>query len=406
MGYTQQALRGFGWMGGFRVASRGVAFVRTAILARLLTPAQFGVYGIGIIALALLEMLTETGINVFLIQEKEDIHKYLGTARTVSVFRGILISLLIFLSAPFIEKFFAMEGAKNILWLISLVPLIRGFINPSLIRFQKELSFRKEFFYRMSSFSLDSTVAVIVALSTKSTLSMVWGLLAGAVLEVIITNLFIKPTPSFEFHLPRFKEVTGRGKWVTLAGVFDYLSKQGDNLVVGKVLGAAPLGLYQNAYALSTLPVTEVSDVAGKVTFPVYSIIGGDVARAKKAYLKTLGVVSVLAIPIFLILFFFPSLIINIALGEQWLGAVDTLRILAVFGLIKAISQTSSALFLGIRKQELVTLFTFVRFFVLAITIYPLTVSYGIVGAAYSAIASALAVLPFMAYFLIKVLSK
>lgn len=396
----RHTVRGFGWMWGFRVASRGVAFVRTAILARLLTPAQFGVYGIGVIALALLEMLTETGINVFLIQEKQDIEKYLGTARTVSVIRGIIISLLIFAAAPWVANFFAMPDARLILQLISIVPLVRGFINPALVRFQKELTFSKEFVYRMSTFTLDSSISVIVALATKSTLSMVWGLLAGAILEVIITNLFIKPRPAFAFALPHFKEITGRGKWVTIAGIFDYLSKQGDNLVVGKVLGAAPLGLYQNAYVLSTLPVTEVSDVVGKVTFPVYSRIAEDAARVKRAYVRTLAAISFLVFPISLVLFFFPDLVVRIALGEQWLGAIPALRVLAIFGFIKAISQSTSALFLGLRKQELVTLFTFIRFFTLAVTIYPLTVTYGIVGAGYSALTSAIAVLPFMLYSL------
>ena len=66
-------------MGGFRVVSRGFAFVRTAILARILSPAQFGVYGIVLIVLALLELLTETGVNIFLIQEKDDIDSYINT---------------------------------------------------------------------------------------------------------------------------------------------------------------------------------------------------------------------------------------------------------------------------------------------------------------------------------------
>ena len=96
MGYFKDTLRGVSWMGGLRLSTRVIAFAKIAILARILTPAQFGLFGIALLVLALLENLTETGINIFLIQEKAKLEKYNDTVWLVSIIRGTLISLTIF----------------------------------------------------------------------------------------------------------------------------------------------------------------------------------------------------------------------------------------------------------------------------------------------------------------------
>jgi len=106
MGFYKQAAKGVGWMGGLRVFSRGLTLLKTAILARLLVPVQFGVFGVVTLVISLFEILTETGINTILIQEDEDIKSFINTAWIISIFRGILISLLVFLSARPLAKFF------------------------------------------------------------------------------------------------------------------------------------------------------------------------------------------------------------------------------------------------------------------------------------------------------------
>ena len=105
MGYTKDTMRGVGWVGGLRLITRIVSFARIAILARLLSPVQFGVFGIAMLVTALLEVLTETGINVILVQEKNDIKEYVDSAWIVSIIRGIIISIVIFFSAAFVSGF-------------------------------------------------------------------------------------------------------------------------------------------------------------------------------------------------------------------------------------------------------------------------------------------------------------
>ncbi len=390
-------------MGGFRLFSRLVALGRTAILARLLLPAQFGVYGIATLALAFLEIFTETGINVFLIQERKNIDEYINTAWVVSIVRGALISFLIILTAPLIISFFNSPDVRPLLLLISLVPLLRGFINPSVVKFQKELQFNKEFWFRSSIFIFDSVVAVILVLFSRSPAGLIWGLLAGVLLEVILSFKFVKPTPRFTFEPAKVKRIVGRGKWITFAGIFDYLTRQGDDAVVARVLGSRALGLYQMPYKISTLPLTEIGGVADKVTFPVYVRISKDRKRLKRAYLRTVVTISMLAIPIGLVLFLFPKEIVLLILGSNWLEAVPVLRVLAVFGVVRAISGSGAAVFMGLGRQEFVTNIALVRFIGLAISIIPLTLKFGIVGAAISSLISAFVAIPLIGYYLLKV---
>lgn len=404
MGYTKIAIKGISWMSIFRIITRALSFLKIAVLARVLTPSQFGVFGIASLALAFLEILTETGVNIILIQAKKDIKEYIDSAWVVSIIRGVIISIVIIISSPFIASFFKTPEALGILLLISIVPLIKGFINPAEVKFRKELNFSYEFWFRSFIFLVDSVVVVFFALITHSVYSLVFGLLAGAIVEVIVSFILIKPIPKLKFKSNYLKEIFHKGKWITAYGILNYFSENGDNIIVGRVLGSSALGIYQMAYKISILPISEVSDVISQVVFPVYTKIEGDIERLIKAYLRTIAVIFVGALTIGMLVFLFPTEIVRLILGPQWLSAAPVLKILAIYGILRTIAGPSSALFLSRGKQNYVTAMTFIRFLTLIITIYPLVLMYGMIGAGYSALISVLAELPVIIYFNIKIL--
>ena len=403
MAYFRSAVRGISWMALLRGSMRGMTLVKVIILARILTPSQFGVYGIALLVLGFLEILTETGINVVLIQEEGKTDKYISTAWIVSIFRGILISLIILALAPFIATFFDSPKAFNLIRFASLIPLVRGFINPSIVKFQKELQFNKEFWFRSPLFLIDAIFAILLGILTRSEYSLIWGMLAAAVMEVTVSFFIVKPTPKIEFEIEKVKRVIGRGKWITFAGIFEYFFQHLDDIVVGKLLGTAPLGLYQQAYRVSTLPISEVGEVFNKVTFPTYTKISEDKERLKKAFLKVTSIISLLVIPFGLFLFFFAKEVVLILLGDKWLEAAGALKVLAAFGIIKAISNSAYSLFLSVKRQEIITLITLVGILGLAIPLVPLINKFGIVGAGYATIIGALVGIPIGIYFLFRV---
>ncbi len=404
MGYAKEAIKGVSWLGFLRVAIRGVSYVRIAILARLLTPVQFGISDIALLVLGITEIFTETGINLFLIQQKERIDKYISTAWIISIVRGLFISILILLSAGIVANFFSNPDVVNFLTVTALIPIIRGTINPAIVKLVKELNFRKEFYYRTVIFVIEVVSSVIIAFETNSSIAIVAGVAIGAVFESLFSFFIVRPRPSLFFNMSIFKDIFKNGKWFTVTGIFSYLYHNGDNIVVGKMLGAAPLGLYQRAYSISTLPITEVSDVIQKVTYAVFVKISGDLKRLRNAYLKSILSVIMIVFPIGAVFYFFPEFTIKIILGDKWLGAVDVLKVLAIFGVLRAISLSSIAPFYALKRQDLVTRITFVAFLGLAVTIIPFVQKWGILGAGYSALVGVLLSIPITIYYLFKIL--
>ncbi|MCL4385389.1 MAG: lipopolysaccharide biosynthesis protein [Cyanobacteria bacterium] len=406
MGYTSDAFSGTSWMSTYKVFYRVISFLRIAILARLLSPSQFGLFGIATLVLSFLEILTETGVNIVLVQVKEKVEDFIDSAWVVSIFRGILLFLIVLLSAPFVADFFNTPKALEIIMLISLVPLIRGFINPSEVKLQKELKFKYEFVFRSSIFLVDSLVAIFFIIFTHSVYGLVLGLLAGAMFELIVSFVFIKPTPKFKFKKHYISDILQRGKWVTSYGVLGYFADQGDNIAVGKLLGASSLGIYQMIYKISILPLSEIADGVNKVVFPIYVKIADDKERLKKAFLKTTIIVSALAASLGTIIFLFPKEIILIVLGDKWLLGAETLRVLSLYGILHAIGGSISSLFLALKKQKYVTIMSFFRFTILAITIVPLVIKFGIIGAGYAVLLSVFGEIPVVVYLTYKIFKK
>ncbi|HKC04862.1 MAG TPA: oligosaccharide flippase family protein [Patescibacteria group bacterium] len=406
MGYFKDTLRGIGWMTGLRGVTRGLAVVKIAILARILSPSQFGVYGIALLVLGFLEVLTETGINVFLIQEKDETQKYLDSAWVVSIIRGILISLLILLSVPLIVFFFATPEVKILLYLVSGVAFVRGFINPMEVTFQKNLQFKKEFLFQGFLFFVDALVAVSIGFATKSESAMIIGMLAAAVIEVILSFVLFKFRPKLKFDKEKFLKIINSGKWITGAGIFSYAFQNIDNIVVGRFLGTAPLGFYQQAYSISTLPVSEVGQIFNKVTFPVYVLIGGDRERLRIAFLKTLKIILLLVSVFGLIVLIFSRPLVLIFLGSKWLTIEPVLKALAIFGILKAILNFGYSVFMALKMQKIVMLSEFFGIIGMGIAIYPMVMKYGILGAGYSTIIAFFCSLPIVVFNLIKIFKK
>lgn len=401
MGYAKQTLKGISWLSGVRFATRLLSFVRTLVVARVLSPYQFGLFGIATLVLVFVEIMTETGVNIFLVQNKKTLEDYIDTSWIVSIFRGILIALLIVISAPFVSNFFK-APATSLLFIIAIVPFLRGFINPSVVKFQKDLRFSLEFVYRTGSFFVEVFASIVLILVTKSVEGMIWGMVIGALFEAVFSFILISPRPRLAFNPMLFKEVVGFGKWITASTILNYFYQHGDDMAVGRILGAGSLGIYDMAYRISLIPLSDVADVMFRVTFPVYVKISDDLNRLRRAFLKSLAFVTLIVLPVGIVLFLFPKELISIVLGSKWIGAANVLKILAIFGVVRAISVFSSSIFLSLEKQNIVTLINLVGLLGLGITIIPFVLVWGINGAAASALIGTSLTLPVIFYNLYK----
>lgn len=401
MDYKKTVISGVGWMGLLRISSRLVTILKTAVLARILTPADFGLFGAAALSLSLFETLTETGINQAVIYSEKKAEDLLNSAWVTAIIRGSLIAVMIAASAVPLSIFFHDPRLVNLIWLISVVPLVKGFINPMIVVLIKELQFGKETMFRGILLVVDAAAAVAAAVITRSAAAFVIALLVSGIVEVILSFLWFKIRPKFKFEMEKLKEILGYGKWVTLSGVAHWLASELDDFFAGRFFGLGSLGIYQAAYKVSTLPVTEIAGTVNQVTFPVMSKVKNDFNRLIKILFGSMGVIGVIGVIGVVIMWSFPDLVVRVLLGEQWLGAGPLIRVLAVFGLVRSVESGLQPLFLATGKPRVASWGNLIKVAVLVLGLWFLS-PLGIEGVAWAALISGLAVIPYYAWELRK----
>ena len=376
------------WVFSLRLFTRGLAFVRTVILARLLAPEDFGLLGIAMLSLSTLETFSQTGFQTALVQKRENVRSYLDTAWTVSAFRGIVLFAILLVSAPLIAKFFNSPHSILVIRVIAFSSLLSGFRNVGVLHFQKELNFRKQFHIQFSTTIVDLAVAICLAFALRNVWALVWASLAASVVSLVLSYLLHPYRPRIKFEKAKIQELFGFGKWIVGSSILVFLITHGDDMFVAKVIGVTALGLYQMAFTLSNLPATEITHVLSQVTFPAYSKLQYNVSRLREAYLRVLQITTFVSAPLAGGIFILAHDFTQIFLGEKWMPIVPVMKVLAIAGLVRAIAASTGPIFHGLGKPKVETKWQTIRLIVLVVLIYPATSRFGIVGTSIAVLSS------------------
>jgi len=376
------------WVFGMRFVHQVFYLGRLIILARMLAPEDFGLMGIALLTMMTLETFSQTGFQEALIQKKDNTKDYLDAAWTILVIRGIILFTVILLIAPLVAEFFETPQAKGVVQAIGIAILIQAFTNVGVVYFQKELEFHKQFIYITAGTVTDFAVAVTAAILTRSVWALLLGLIAGKTAQLIASYIVhpYKPKISKEFHKAR--ELFGFGKWVLGSSILIFLTTQGDDLLVGKILGVTMLGFYQMAYRISNTTATEITHVISSVAYPAYSKLQENLDKLRDAYFRVLKVVSFLTFPLSVAIFVLARDFVVLFMGEKWSPMIPAMRILAFAGLFRSIAAISGPLFLSIGKPKIDTKMQAIRFCIIAVFIYPFIKNWGIEGASWVIVGS------------------
>lgn len=385
---SKRVVRGGKWLFILRITNRGLGFIRTIILARLLVPEDFGLLGIAMLAASTLDAFSQTGFQSALIQKKEDVKAYLDVAWTISTIRGVFLFIILFLTAPLVARFFNSPQATLVIMVIAINMLLTGFGNIGIMFFQKELKFNKQFFYELCATLVDLAVSISLAFILRNVWALVWGGIAKNFARFFLSYVLHPYRPRIRFEREKFLDLFGFGMWISGSTILIFLITQGDDIFVGKMLGVAALGFYQMAYLLSNLPVTEISDVISRVTFPAYSKLQDDLTKLREAYLKVLQLTAYISIPLGLGIFVLGADFTKIFLGQKWIPMIPAVQVLALAGLVSSITATTRPIFHGIGRPKADTIWQIVRLLVLVAVIYPFSVRWGISGAAIAVLIS------------------
>lgn len=406
MGYSRKVFEGFWWLGILKAVTKGMSFAKIVILARFLSPKDFGVFGITTAVLALVERLTETGINTFLMQKKEGYEKYVHSAWVIAIFRGGLIAVVLCLLALFLPGYYNESALTQFILFASLIPLIKGCINPSVITYWKQLKFEKEAAFRGSIHLIEGTLSIALPIVFSSPIGLMYALLISACVEVILSHILMSPKPKFLPNWSLIKEILHSSKWLNISGLSNYLVNNADNLIIGKILGAGQLGFYQTAFNVANATTGDVGDLGAQTVFPIYTAIRDDKKRLKHAMVRAVvGVGGLIALPIVVILLQ-PSLVVRFVLGETWLPIVPLLPYLYAALWLKGINLLMYPIFLATEQVKRSVLTQVLHVVVMISLIIPMAKSGGTVGASQALLLSYLFVQPVMGVFLHKTFSK
>lgn len=404
MGYSTKAIKGIGWVGALQVFSKLLGLLKYIIIARFLLPTELGLFGIVLLTTNFLDSFTEIGPSAFLVQLDKDHNKYISSVWLFTILRGFILFVAILLLAYPISIFFNVNSAFPLLVATSLFPLIRGFINPSFAKFQKNLEFNREFLYRFSISLFDFAVTSMFIIYYSVAMSLIIGLIISTVFEVILSFLVIKPRPKLEYDIKRIKEIFSFGKWLTVITAMNYLARQMDSIAVGKYLGIESLGIYQLSQKFSLQILSDAGDVFSRVTFPLFSKIKNDVNRTKKAFIKILIVCSLVfgLITVFLIIFSKDLLVFSA--GMKWISADIPMKIFSIIGLVTAFMAVITSLFLAHNQQDITARIVFIRILVIGIIIVPITIHFGLIGTSFVSLLSYVIAIPVAIFGINKIL--
>jgi len=373
-------VRGGFWVFALRIVDRLFKLVRTIVLARLLAPKDFGLFGIALLAMSALETFSETGFQAALIQKKGGIKPYLDTAWTVQVIRGAALALILFGIGPYVAAFFGEPAAATLLRVLGLSMLFQGFANIGVVYFQKELEFHKQFVYQLSGTPADFVVAITAAVLLRNAWALIFGLLAANFVRMVVSYLIHPYRPQVRFEGARARELYEFGRWILGSSILIFLLTQGDDVLVGKVLGASALGFYQMAYLISNLPATEITHVISQVTFPAYSKLQDNLAKLREAYLKTLQLTAFLSFPVAGLVFSLGADFTKVVLGEKWMPAVLAMQILSLYGLFRSFGGLPGSALTAIGEVSILPRVPLIQLVFVIALIYPMAVKFELAG--------------------------
>lgn len=392
-----RAMKGGWWIFGSRIIQQLMAMIRLVVLARVLKPEDFGLLALAQLAISILNQFSATGFSVALIQKNAQIEDYLNSAWTFGIIRGIVLYCILFIAAPFVAIFFNSPDVTPIIRVIGISAIFTPFYNIGIIFFQKELDFKKQSIFTNLGTAANVTVAIVLAFIYKSVWALVAGQFASMIVRLICSYALHSYRPRLQLKWDKIREMWKFGKHIMVNSIIDFFCLEGDDVILGKMLGIHVLGLYRYAYKVSNMMATEIGDLVGRVSFPTFSKLQDNLEKLRAGYVKSSQVVMLIVCPISGGLIILAHELILVVFGIEWIEMATAMQILCLLGVAKC-NQGASVLY-SMNRPDVTVWISSLRFITIVLTIYPLTKMFGMAGTAASVTFSAYLFFPVQLYY-------
>lgn len=342
---THQTVTGLLWTLYGKGAYALLQVLVVAVLARLISPADFGVVSAALIVIGVSTMFSRLGLGPALVQRSELERRHIDTAFTTSALMGLGLGALVWLLAPLGAEFFRTEGVKPVLRALAVVFPLQGVAAVAGSLMMRELRFRWMANLDVISYGIGyGGVGITLALLGMG----VWALVLAQIAQnVIKTGILLYGQPPHFWVPPErraFQELMYFGGGFTLAKVANQFAQQGDYLLVGRFLGPAALGYYGRAYNLMSAPASGFGTILDSVLFPMMARVQTDEKRLATAYRRGIALIALVVLPASTAMVLLAPEVIHVLLGPRWTPVIVPFQILAAGMLFRTSSKMADSL--------------------------------------------------------------
>ena len=350
MSLKYQALNGIKWTTLSTVVQTVVQLVMLAILARLLTPGDFGLMAIMMVVIGFSEAFMDMGISNAIIHRQDITHDQLSTLYWLNIGSGICLFLIIAALSPLIALFYGDPRITEPLLVLSLVFIIVGVGNQFRILCQKEMQFNRMARVEIIASLCSLMVAVFSAMAGVGVYALVFAMLAQSSVSsfmFLIMGLREHHRPELIFKYKDIKCFWTFGLYQMGEKSINYISSNADKLIIGKLLGMQAVGFYNMAWQLIIFPVSKINPILNKVAFPVYAKVQNDAVALNRYYSLNVKALSLVTVPLLAFLSFFAADVVLVFFGPGWETTATLVTILAFVGILKALGNPGGAIILA-----------------------------------------------------------
>lgn len=330
-----------------------ISIVIGAVLARLLTPEEFGIVALVTVFVSFFNLLSDFGLGPAVVQNQSLDENDIESIFLFSIILAFTLSVIFFLGAPLIARFYNEPVLVNVSRYLSLSILLQSLQIVPRALFQKNLKFKQIGLITVSVQLFSGMIAIFLALKGFSYYALVFQSVLSGGITLIIYYFFrpIKLTKNIGFE--SLKKILRFSSFQFLFNFINYFSRNADSILIGKYLGTAPLGFYDKSYRLMLMPVQNLTHVITPVLMPVLSRFENDKNYIFNSYLKIVRLLAVLGFPLSVFLYFTANEIILILFGPQWIQSVPVFKILALSVGIQIILSSCGSIFQTVNRTDL-----------------------------------------------------
>lgn len=381
----RKAVSGAKWSGVSMVFMSTFHFITLAVLARILSPSDFGLVGMIVVVTGFAQTFSDMGLSNALIHRQHVEEKHLSSLFWMNIVAGIVVFVLILVFKSKIAVFFHQPVLSKYLvfaaLLFLLIPL--GQVFKTLL--QKELQFQTLSKIEMGAMITYSISAISMAMAGYGVLSLIFGQIIRSFTEVfsLVCVYRKKWWPKFYLNIKEIKNYLGFGAFQMGERMVNYLYANIDYIVIGKILGPIALGYYTLAYQLMIFPMSQVNPVVSRVAFPVFSKVQHNHLGLSNGYCKAINFIAMLLFPLLLGMLILAPELIPLIFGPKWESSILVLQILCIVGLFKAIGNPVGPVLLAKGRADWGFYWNVFATVVIAVALL-IGVQWGITGAAIS----------------------